>query len=103
MERILSYIRKHKINTVLIAAFSICVIGFSCFGYFLSGLIVGLLSVALSYSVINLMESYVKRIEDITEEQTELLMDSLEMDLESFEKELLGLDNEEPYQPPHQR
>ena len=49
------------------------------------------------------MESYVKRIEDITEEQTELLMDSLEMDLESFEKELLSLDKEEPYRPPHQR
>ena len=102
MKRILDYIQRHKINTVLIAAFFICVIGFSCFGYFVSGLAVGSLSVLLSYAVISLLESYVKRIEEITEEQTELLMDSLDMDLEKFERELLGYEDDEP-STPHQR
>ena len=90
-------------NTVFITAFLICVIGFSCFGHFVSGIVVGLLSVDLSYSVISVLESYVERIEKAADKQTGTLVDALEMDLENFEKELLSLDNEEPYRPPHQR
>ena len=95
------YIENNIIITLLVSAFVGCVTGFSAFGYPLSGVIVGLCSVLISYSVIFTLEQHVIRIENITDEQTDALVDAIEGDILEFERKFMEEAEQAP--PPHQR
>ena len=95
------YIENNIIITLLVSAFVGCVTGFSAFGYPLSGVIVGFCSVLISYSVIFTLEQHVIRIENITDEQTDALVDAIEGDILEFERKFMEEAEQAP--PPHQR
>ena len=100
-KRIQEYIENNIIITLLVATFIGCVTGFSAFGYPLSGVIVGFCSVLVSYSVIFTLEQHVIRIENITDEQTDALVDAIEGDILEFERRFMEEAEQAP--PPHQR
>jgi hypothetical protein len=105
MEELKNYIKEYIENniiiTMLVATFVGCLTGFSAFGYPLSGVVVGLCSVLLGYCAILMFEKEVRRIESTLDDQTEAIVDALEMDILDFERKFLEGDDEA--HPPHQR